>query len=385
MIYEGNCRLGDLFASRREKGRAGLPTLSVTLNDGLVNREDLDRKQDTTLTPEEHLLVRPGDIAYNMMRMWQGALGLASCEGMVSPAYVVLKPKEGIDPLFASYLFKTERMRYLFWAYSYGLTDDRLRLYFQDFSRIPVTIPPKEDQRKIAETLVTWDSTISATENLLKATMAQKRYLAEQLLSGVRSYSAERMERFLGGVAEIIMGSSPESSCYNSVGLGLPLIQGNADIKERLSNPKFFTSSTTRECFPGDILLSVRAPVGEVSKSIHHACIGRGMAAIRPKSGISPSYLYQVLLASEGIWAKLSQGSTFDAVTTKDVKKLKLQFPVAEAEQEKIAEVLGAADEQAEKLCKKLKLLRAEKQSLMQQLLTGKRRVRLPSTEAASA
>jgi len=385
VIYEGNCRLGDLFNSRREKGRAGLPTLSVTLNDGLINREDLARKQDTTLTPEEHLLVKPGDIAYNMMRMWQGALGLASCEGMVSPAYVVLQPKERIDPVFASYLFKTERMRYLFWAYSYGLTDDRLRLYFQDFSRIPVTIPPKKEQQKIAETLLNWDSTISVTESLLKATLVQKRYLAQKLLSGVNSYSAERMVRFLGGVAEIIMGSSPESSCFNSLGLGLPLIQGNADIKDRLSNPKIFTSETTRECFPGDILLSVRAPVGEVSKSIHHACIGRGMAAIRPRSGISPSYLYQALLASEGIWAKLSQGSTFDAVTTKDVKKLKLQFPVVEGEQEKIAEVLEVADEQAEKLSKKLKLLRAEKQSLMRQLLTGKRRVRTPDADAVEA
>ena len=73
MTYSGNRRLGDLFSSRREKGRPGLPTLSVTLNDGLVNREDLDRKQETNLAPEEHLLVKPGDIAYNMMRMWQGA------------------------------------------------------------------------------------------------------------------------------------------------------------------------------------------------------------------------------------------------------------------------------------------------------------------------
>ncbi len=56
-----NCRLGDLFESRREKGRAGLPLLSVTMNDGLVDRDDLERRQDTSLSPEEHLLVKPGD------------------------------------------------------------------------------------------------------------------------------------------------------------------------------------------------------------------------------------------------------------------------------------------------------------------------------------
>lgn len=75
MAPEGwrSTKLGNVFKSRRERGRTGLPTLSVTLNDGLVLRESLERKTDTNLSPEEHLLVREGDIAYNMMRMWQGA------------------------------------------------------------------------------------------------------------------------------------------------------------------------------------------------------------------------------------------------------------------------------------------------------------------------
>jgi len=104
--------------------------MSVTLNDGLVGRDTLDRKTDTNLDMDEHLLIKAGDIAYNMMRMWQGASGLAKHDGVVSPAYVVLAPKNGIDPVFASYWFKSSRMVYLFWAYSYGLTNDRLRLYF---------------------------------------------------------------------------------------------------------------------------------------------------------------------------------------------------------------------------------------------------------------
>ena len=99
--------MGDLFESRRERGRPGLPLLSVTMNDGLVDREDLDRKQDSALAPEEHLLVKPGDIAYNMMRMWQGAFGLAHKEGLVSPAYVVLQPKQHTFPGYFARLFRT--------------------------------------------------------------------------------------------------------------------------------------------------------------------------------------------------------------------------------------------------------------------------------------
>lgn len=182
MTYSGNCHLGDLFSSRREKGVAGLPTLSVTLNDGLVKRDDLDRKQETNLTPEEHLQVKQGDIVYNMMRMWQGAFGLADCEGLVSPAYVVLTPREGIDPLYASYLFKTKRMLHLFWAYSYGLTDDRLRLYFPDFARIPATIHGLSEQRKRAKTLSALDAVISQNIKLQENTKAVKMALLTKLL-----------------------------------------------------------------------------------------------------------------------------------------------------------------------------------------------------------
>ena len=77
--------LGDYFRVRKEKGEPGLPTLSVTMNDGLVDRADLDRKMETNLAPEAHLRVREGDIAYNMMRMWQGASGRAEKDGIVSP------------------------------------------------------------------------------------------------------------------------------------------------------------------------------------------------------------------------------------------------------------------------------------------------------------
>jgi type I restriction enzyme S subunit len=178
------CRLGDLFENRRERGRPGLPLLSVTMNDGLVDREDLDRKQESALTPGEHLLVKPGDIAYNMMRMWQGAFGLATREGLVSPAYVVLKPKSGTEPEYAAQLLRTPRMLHSLWAYSYGLTDDRLRLYFPDFASIKVVIPPRNQQRRIALALSAWDQAISSTNLMAEAALQHRELLLEQLVVG---------------------------------------------------------------------------------------------------------------------------------------------------------------------------------------------------------
>ena len=139
----GRPRLGDFFSNRQEPGRPGLPVMSVTMNDSLVLRDDLDRRTESALRPDQHLLVRKGDIAYNMMRMWQGACGLATADGVVSPAYVVLAPKPGIDSRFAYHWFKSARMIHLFWAYSHGLTEDRLRLYFDEFAEIPIIPPPK--------------------------------------------------------------------------------------------------------------------------------------------------------------------------------------------------------------------------------------------------
>ena len=168
MTYSGNCHLGDLFTSRREKGVQVLPTLSVTLNDGLVNREDLDRKQGTELTPEEHLLVKPGDIAYNMMRMWQGAFGLADRAGLVSPAYVVLKPKKGIVSFVCVVLAKDETnhlslVGLLLWPHR-GPTSPLLSGLCKSTSEYS----PKSVQERIAAQLATWDEAISVCEKLRK-------------------------------------------------------------------------------------------------------------------------------------------------------------------------------------------------------------------------
>jgi|GEM_PF-3272798 len=104
-----------------------------------------------------------------MMRMRQGAVGVAEKDGLVSPAYVVLKPASNIDSEFAYRCFKSARMLYLLGAYSHGITKDRLRLYYNDFSKIHVAIPPLHEQRAIAEILETWDTAIETTERLICA------------------------------------------------------------------------------------------------------------------------------------------------------------------------------------------------------------------------
>ncbi|EHK4154264.1 restriction endonuclease subunit S [Escherichia coli] len=259
-----------------------------------------------------------------------------------------------------------------------------------DIKQFSLLLPPIAEQKKIAQILSTWDKAISVTEKLLANSQQQKKALMQQLLTGKKRLLDENGVRFSGEwctctlseVAHIIMGSSPKSEAYNDNGLGLPLIQGNADIKCRVSCPRVYTSDITKECTPGDILLSVRAPVGTVALSQHKACIGRGISAIKSKRKMSQSFLYQWFLWFEPKWCYLSQGSTFESINSDDIKTLKLSVPNFE-EQQKIAAVLSAADVETSTLEKKLACLKDEKKALMQQLLTGKRRVKVDEAVAA--
>ena len=106
-----------------------------------------------------------------------------------------------------------------------------------------------------------------------------------------KEFSEEWEEKRLGEVSEIIMGQSPSSSKYNENFNGLPLIQGNADCKNRKVFPRIYTTEITKESFPNDIIMTVRAPVGAISLSNIHSCIGRGVCAIRNASNFIYHYL----------------------------------------------------------------------------------------------
>ncbi|MDP3908353.1 restriction endonuclease subunit S [Novosphingobium sp.] len=380
-------RFGNAFAKRAERGKAGLPTMSVTINDGLVFRDSIDRKMDTNLLAEEHLLVRKGDIAYNMMRMWQGASGLAEADALVSPAYVVLRPTAAIDPLFAAYLFKHPRTIYLFWAYSHGLTEDRLRLYFDDFSLIPICLPPISEQRKIAEILSVWDRSIETVEALVQNARNQKQALMQSLLTGKK-----RLPGFSGEWKTIRLRDI--GRCYNGVTYspddivdesGLLVLRSSNVQRGRLAfldnvyvNPLIKFSCLTME---GDILICVRngsrnligktARIGTDAVGYAH---GAFMSLFRSTDPEFAYHLFQSDTYEQQV--KLNLGATINSINTSDLHKFKFLLP-PKAERDRIAALLNDADGELKILETQLAHLHQEKSALMQQLLTGKRRVKI--------
>jgi type I restriction enzyme S subunit len=174
-------KAGTLFSNRVTKGEQGLPLYSVTMHDGMVRRDSLDRNYYDIEEASGNKKVCKEDIAYNMMRMWQGALGVAPEDCLVSPAYIVLAPVNGTVPEFFQYLFKLPATLLTLTAHSRGLTKDRLRLYYDDFARIPLPCPSPDEQQRIATCLSSLDALITAETQKHEALKTHKKGLMQQL------------------------------------------------------------------------------------------------------------------------------------------------------------------------------------------------------------
>ncbi len=146
-----------LFEERESKNHPEKELLAVTIAYGVVKQEELaeltERKNTASDDKTNYKLVKPGDLAYNKMRMWQGAIGISPYEGIVSPAYVILKSKANIEPRYFHYQFKTPGFISEAGRYSYGLCDDMNSLRFKDFKTLYSVNPPLEEQRAISDFL----------------------------------------------------------------------------------------------------------------------------------------------------------------------------------------------------------------------------------------
>jgi len=177
--------LGEVFNERREANLQHLPLLAITGSAGVVNRDDLDRRDTSNKDKSKYKRICPGDIGYNTMRMWQGVSALSDLEGIVSPAYTIVTPKKEINALFASYLFKHHPVIFLFYRYSQGLVSDTWNLKFRHFSEVRVKIPSSlNEQIKIASLFKNIDDEVSILKQKKNSIEQQKKGLMQKLLTG---------------------------------------------------------------------------------------------------------------------------------------------------------------------------------------------------------
>ncbi|WP_242364264.1 restriction endonuclease subunit S [Limosilactobacillus antri] len=173
-------KIGSLFTESTEKSATG-QLLSVSINKGVYPFDETERKNNSSKNKSNYKFVEKYDIAYNSMRMWQGAEGVSYYSGIVSPAYTVLKPQQNSNPEFYAYMFKRAEMLNKFRRYSQGLTSDTWNLKFPILKTISLRTTDIKEQEKIVQLLRMVKDNISLQQKKLTQYQQAKKFLLQQM------------------------------------------------------------------------------------------------------------------------------------------------------------------------------------------------------------
>ena len=405
-------RNGSLFSQRSQTGYAELPILEVSLKTGVQvrNFSQADRKQIMSDLGKYKRAVK-GDLAYNTMRMWQGALGVCPVDGLVSPAYVVARPHPGIDARYFAALFRTGDYMAEIDSASRGIVKDRNRLYWDQFKQMQSPCPPLAEQVAIMRFL-DWangrlDRTIRAKRRVIALLMEQKqavirRAVTRGLASNVPLKSTDipwvgdipqhwelwRISRF----ARVGNGSTPSRGKPGYWNGGTYPWLNSSQVNRQFidSADQFITRTALRECHlpivpPGSVLVAItgQGKTRGMSAILEiEATINQHIAFITPRMPIaSAEYIHLALTAAYRQLRAASEdaGSTKGAITCENLKRFKLAIPPLTEQAEivgHIQSVTGGLTNTIVRLEREIELLREYRVRLIADVVTGKLDVR---------
>lgn len=278
-----------------------------------------------------------------------------------------------LDPKFnREFMFQWLDMFRPYWN-KYGQPGSQVNLNSEIVRNQVINLPSLPEQEAIGELFQTVDQLIQLQRQKLATLKEQKQTFLRKMFPAqgqkvpeirLQGFDGEWEEKELGDIVQITMGQSPSSQNYTTNPSDYILIQGNADIKNGYVFPRVWTTQITKQADKGDIILSVRAPVGDVGKTNYHVIIGRGVAAIKGNE-----FIFQILkyLKEIGYWKRISTGSTFDSISSSDIKYAKIQIPSL-SEQEAIGNFFQTLDQRMSQTEDKLTELKALKQTLLNRL-----------------
>lgn len=373
--------LGDIYTERKEPGNESLPLLMVSIHsgvsDGEVDEEDLPKKVKRIEDKSQYKRAAVGDLVFNMMRAWQGAIGSVRTEGMVSPAYIVAEPNDMVDPLFMDSYMKTNRMVHTIHQQSYGVTDFRLRLYWESFAPIPCVLPPIREQKKIAEILTTQDKVIELEQQKIEEIMKVKQFFLGKMFP--KKGQALPEIRFKGFTdvweqrkfEDIAVRSSTISSES-----GLPRVEYEDIISGtgRLNKDIFAKESdkTGIVFHKGDALYGKLRPYLQnwLLPSFNGLAVG-DFWVLQPQNADS-SFLYRLIQSRQfDEVANQSTGTKMPRADWKLVSKTEFLIPSTIDEQAAIGTYFEQLDNLITLHQRKLEEEKRKKNALMQLLLTG--------------
>ncbi len=315
--------------------------LSATQDKGMIPRSStgIDIKYEKK-SLRGYKKIEPGDFVVHL-RSFQGGFAYSDLTGIVSPAYTVFTFKQ--PEMFNNYFWKEKFTSYnfiqLLKKVTYGVRDGR-SISYSDFLTLNEKFPVKVEQTKIADLFKIIDNLITLQQRKLEQLKQLKKAMLQQLFvdknnkqpnSRFKNFKGNWEQHRLEEVAQVTMGQSPSSKNYTDNPNDYVLVQGNADLKSNKISPRVWTKEITKQVHKGEIIMTVRAPVGYLAMANMDAVIGRGVAAIDGNK-----YLYYLLQTKlmDRTWEKLSSGSTFESISSNDIKNLEIK--VTETEEEKL-------------------------------------------------
>ena len=367
-------KLGDVYTERNKRGNDSLKILSVSIHHGVSNEEldsnilgkEVRRSEDKSLYKHVYL----GDLVLNMMRAWQGAVGVVKSEAMVSPAYITAVPSAELYPLFMDFYLRRDEAIGQMNNLSYGVTDFRKRLYWDSFVKVLCHIPTVAEQKKITAFFTHLDETIALHQRQLynykelKKTMLQNIFNQELRFKDQNGHDyPDWEEKKLGEIADIEKGTQINKDSLSQIESKelYPVYNGGI-------TPSGFHSDYNRE--PGTIIVSEGGnSCGYVNYVSEHFWSGGHNYTIRKKNEkINEEYLFQLLKFNETKIMALRVGTGLPNIQKPSLVKYVLLISSDESEQQKIADFLSILDVRLEQLSKKVELLKEQKKGLMQQM-----------------
>ncbi|MGM0293951.1 restriction endonuclease subunit S [Enterococcus sp. AZ062] len=241
-----------------------------------------------------------------------------------------------------------------------------------DIESIDVKVPAKDEQQKIGIFFKQLDETIALHQRKLEQLKRLKQGFLQVLFANdtnvpkVRfaGFTEEWEQRKLGDIVQIIMGQSPSSENYTNNPDDYILVQGNADIKNGRVVPRVWTTQVTKQAEKKDLILSVRAPVGDIGKTDYDVVLGRGVAAIKAND-----FIFHQLgkMRENGYWNRYSTGSTFESINSNDIKEALIAFTKDE-EQKQIGSFFNQLDNNISLHQNKISQLKNLKKAFLQKM-----------------
>ena len=277
---------------------------------------------------------RSGQVLFGKRRAYQRKVSVPDFDGICSGDILVFQPKnEELLSEFLPFLVQSDG----FFDHALGTSAGSLspRTKWLELAKYEFALPPIAEQHRIVEVISNIDETIEAY-SAIRVDDFKKFFLFNFFSSAARGFVEIQLDK----CSEIDMGQSPPGSSYNSERDGIPFLQGSAEFGKRNPVPKKWTHAPTKIVREGDLLLSVRAPVGDINIADQQICIGRGLARVRATDVASAEYLKVCLEYGKADMLAASGTGMFSSISGANLRKLKLQIPPQDIQQDLIDRVL---------------------------------------------